>query len=175
MTIIICPEPHADFSLIPYCAVINLADTQCRLSNSPVPYYWYPINEMEFWSYGPFFFTSKIVDMYQHETKPIMIHCHAGVNRSVSVAYAIYMADKQCGIQHECLNDSWKDRLDVYKRTFETNIRRGHIPEDIITFLMARHDNPGYSLLGLIQNACGIQRFHSLLPQYYQDLAKNRI
>lgn len=174
MKIFVHQEPKADFSLIPFCAVINVADTPCRLFNSPVPVYWYPIQEMEFWSYGPFFFAGRIIDEYRGSDKPILIHCHAGVNRSASVAYAIYESDRQCGIDHNLMHVSGRDKRSFYSSTFENNIRKGHIPADIIPFLKARHEKPAYSLMGLIQHAGGPDGFNNLLPQYYHDLAAER-
>lgn len=71
---------------------INVADSPCNTffptSNKP-RMYWYPIQELSFWGYGPFYWIKRILDFHVLE-KPvnkIYLHCHAGANRSPTVLF----------------------------------------------------------------------------------------
>lgn len=90
-------EPRYVDEIQQFCAVINVSDSPGLLFESPVPYFWYPINEISKWSYGPFYFAAKIVDNFKSHAAPILFHCHAGINRSVTVATALWAADCTMG------------------------------------------------------------------------------
>jgi len=91
----------------------------------------------------PFFGAAKVVDRYEN----VIIHCHAGVNRSKSVAYAILKAENMSDEQiAEHIND---DVSDLFNKL---NMNKwGFIPKDIIEFLKARKQHPTYSIAGLLQ------------------------
>jgi len=131
-----------------FASVINVSDTECltfKYMESGIPSYWFPIHETWHWGYGPFYATAKIHD--QNTTgKPILIHCHAGANRSVTVAYCVL---KSLGrTDEECNREIGRDA----KFQYDMNIYKGYIPHDVIDFLYGRYEKPTYSIGGLLQN-----------------------
>ena len=121
------PDIAASF----YSAVINVSDSPCASFDYQlkVPSFWFPINEIAKWEYSPFYGAMKVVNEYWKGDKPILIHCHAGANRSPSIAYAILLAKGYTEDEAEkSLN--YPDLREV----FERNIDRGHIPKNIIKF-----------------------------------------
>ena len=127
-----------------YCAVVNVSDSECATfdyQKAGVPSFWFPINEIGKWGHSPFFGTLRVVNEYYHGDKPILIHCHAGANRSPSVAYAILLAKGYTPQEaKESLN--YEDLSEVFDR----NIERKHIPDNIIEFLKMANEHPEYSL-----------------------------
>ena len=117
-----------------YSAVINVSDSPCATfdyQKSGLPSFWFPINEIEFWGHSPFYGAIKIVNEYYKGDKPILIHCHAGANRSPSVAFAILLAKGYTVTEAE-------ESLDYpnISKVFSRNIERKHIPRNIIDFLI---------------------------------------
>lgn len=133
------PDIAASF----YSAVINVSDSPCASFDYQlkVPSFWFPINEIAKWEYSPFYGAMKVVNEYWKGDKPILIHCHAGANRSPSIAYAILLAKGYTEDEAEkSLN--YPDLREV----FERNIDRGHIPKNIIKFLQMVDEHPDDSL-----------------------------
>lgn len=122
------PEVVSDF----YCAVINVSDHPCSSFDFQlkVPSFWFPINEVGRWGYSPFYGVMRVVNNYWKGDKPVLIHCHAGANRSPSVAYAILMAKDYTPIEAE-----QSLIYDGLEKVFQRNITRNHIPPNIIEFL----------------------------------------
>ena len=128
-----------------YKAVVNVSDTPettFEFADKGIPSFWFPVNEIHLWGYSPFYGTAKVIDKYCD----ILLHCHAGVNRSKSIAYAILktedMSDEEIKIHIK----------DDVARLFESNIRKGYIYPDIIRFLKERKNYPTYSIMGLLQS-----------------------
>lgn len=116
-----------------YCAVINVADSPCATfdyQKEGIPSFWFPIKEIGAWDYYPFYGTLKVVNEYYKGDKPILIHCHAGANRSPSVAYAILLAK---GYTSQEAEESLQ--YEGFSKIFTRNIKRNHIPDNIIDFL----------------------------------------
>ena len=116
-----------------YCAVINVSDSPCASFDYQlkVPSFWFPINEIAQWGHSPFYGSLRVVNEYFKGDKPVLIHCHAGANRSPSVAYAILMSKGYSPKEaEESLN--YPDLTEVFKR----NIERKHIPHNIVDFLV---------------------------------------
>lgn len=143
--IIVTAAPDSTTDLTQYAAVINVADSPCRLFNSPVPYFWFPIHETEPWGYSPFYGAAKVYDNFCQKGQ-ILVHCHGGISRSPSVACALLVSST---IGPKALRDL-KDGGKRFAAAFDNEFRRGLIPSDIIRFLMARHANPSFSLHGLL-------------------------
>jgi len=124
------PEVAASF----YCAVINVSDSPCATFDYQlkVPSFWFPIHEIDKWGYSPFYGALKVVNEYYKEGgKPVLIHCHAGANRSPSVAYAILLSKGYSPEEAEkSLN--YPELSLVFKR----NVERKHIPKNIVDFLV---------------------------------------
>jgi len=131
-----------------YSAVINVSDSPCASFDYQLnlPSFWFPINEVGRWDYSPFFGALKVVNEYYKGEKPILIHCHAGANRSPSIAYAILLA-KGYTIEEAEESLNYKNMSLVFKR----NIERKHIPDNIINFLKATDKNPALSLYGVLR------------------------
>lgn len=116
-------------------AVINVHDEQSLLFTSPIPYFWFPIDETYYWNYSPFYGSLKIYEKYEN----IAIHCAAGANRSPSVAYAL--------INVFSLENKYEEKvLKFFKKIFEINIKNKKIPSDIINFLKYCKENKNASI-----------------------------
>jgi hypothetical protein len=131
------PDVAASF----YCAVINVSDSPCATFDyqMKIPSFWFPVHEVAYWGYPPFFGTMKVVNQYYKGDKPVLIHCHAGANRSPSIAYAILLA-KGYSPQEAEESLQYPNLSLVFKR----NIKNKHIPENIINFLK-KSDEPVHS------------------------------
>lgn len=127
-----------------YSAVINVSDSPCATfdyQKSGVPSFWFPINEIEFWGHSPFYGAIKVVNEYYEGDKPILIHCHAGANRSPSVAFAILLA-KGYSVTEAEESLEYPNISSVFSR----NIKRKHIPTNIIDFLVEANKDEVTSL-----------------------------
>lgn len=153
-----------------YDVVINVSDSPCatlEISSSvefslmATSSYWFPIHEVWHWGYAPFYGAAKVIDFhlerYSHLAEAsfarFLIHCHAGVNRSVSVAYAILKAEGYPDDElliHRALGLK-PEPGERASRQFDSNVRKGYIPYDIIDFLKARKEYPSYSIMGLLE------------------------
>lgn len=131
-----------------YCASINVSDNQCGtfdLQNMGFPAFWFPINEVGKWEHSPFFGALNIVKQYYKGDKPVHIHCHAGANRSPSIAFAILRA-------MDYTNEEAEQALNYpdFAECFQRNVDRGHIPKNIVEFLKAAIENPHFTSLSQI-------------------------
>jgi hypothetical protein len=95
--------------------VVNVSDTPCltfAYQDAGIKALWFPIHEVGNWGYSPFYGTAKFVDqkIASGDERTILLHCHAGVNRSACVAYANLIAlglnqseiDKKCILEKDC-------------------------------------------------------------------------
>lgn len=130
-----------------YCAVVNVSDSQCATFDYQphLPSFWFPINEIGRWGYGPFLATLRVVNQYFKGDKPVLIHCHAGANRSPSVAYAILLA-KGYTIEEAEDQLNYPGLYSVFMR----NILRKHIPQNIVEFLKKADKNSTLSLSSVL-------------------------
>lgn len=131
-------------------AVINVSDTPCLTFDymaAGVPSYWVPIQEVWHWGYSPFYVAAKVLDLKlsKKDERPILIHCHAGANRSASVAHAILISELP---DDNAVEEIQKLDMDLL---FNINISKNFIPSDIIEFLKVRKQYPSYSIMGLLQ------------------------
>ena len=133
-----------------FAAIVNVSDTSCltfATQAEGIPSFWFPIQETGAWGYAPFFGAAKVLDQFG-KTEPVIIHCHAGVNRSYCVAYAIMLAE---GADPSKITfEPWHRASSYGSALFQRNIKRGCIPKDIVEFLKARKTYPTYSILGLL-------------------------
>ena len=133
-----------------YFGVLNVSDSPCSTFNyalNGIMSLWVPIHEVGIWGYSPFYVAAKMLDIKQQiqDTRPILLHCHAGVNRSRCVAHAVLSAEGNC--QKEI------DELDVLI-LFALNLQKGYIPEDIHLMLVERKKYHTFGIHGLLQS-CG--------------------
>ena len=132
-----------------YCAAINVADSPCATFDYQkfgVPSFWFPINEMGKWGHSPFFGALRVVNEYYKGDKPVLIHCHAGANRSPSVAYAILLAKGYTPMEAEA-SLKYEGLAEVFLR----NIERKMIPKNIVDFLRMANDHPELSLQWILK------------------------
>ena len=137
------PDVAASF----YSAVINVSDSPCATFDyqMKLPSFWFPIHEIEPWGYTPFLAVLRVVNEYYKGDKPILIHCHAGANRSPSIAYSIL---KTKGYTDEEAAQSL-DYADISK-VFQRNIEMKLIPKNILEFLAAAEKHQDRSMNGLM-------------------------
>ncbi len=145
--IIISCDPKTTISFKPFAAIINVADSPCQTFRADVPSFWTPIQEVNQWGYSPFYMAAKVVDYFRESDKPVLISCHAGVNRSVSVAFAIMKSDGMTDEQIFATNGLHKEWL---KEAYDRNINLGYVFPDTIAMLKARHLYPDFSICGLL-------------------------
>jgi len=126
-----------------YSAVINVSDSPCATFDyqMKIPSFWFPINEVENWGHVPFYGTLKVVNEYWKDEKPILIHCHAGANRSPSIALAVMISKGYTIDECESLLNYPNLRL-----VFLRNIQRKQIPVNIIEFLREADKCPKLSV-----------------------------
>ncbi len=143
-----------------FCAVINVSDSPCATfdyQNAGIPSFWFPVNEIGQWGHSPFFGTLKVVNQYYTGDKPVLIHCHAGANRSPSIAYAILLA-KGYSPQEAEISLNYPD----LRLNFKRNVERKHIPSNIIEFLKEADDKSLTSLNSVLR------RMDSLYEEWAQ-------
>lgn len=144
-----------------YCACINVSDSQCAtfdLQEMGMPAFWFPINEIGQWMHSPFYGALKVVNRYYKGDKPVLIHCHAGANRSPSIAYAVLRAkgytieEAEESLEYDCLHE-----------VFDRNVERNHIPKNIIEFLKASDELPEMMSLAMT-----LRKLDSLYDEWAQ-------
>lgn len=131
-----------------YSCVVNVSDgvgVTMELQGK-LPSFWFPVHECNWWGYAPFYGFAKVYDVYKSADKPILIHCHAGVNRSTSIAFCTLVADGYDITTAQNIIDR-----NYAMTTVQGNIDKGCIPIDICDFLKARYEYPTYSMQGLLQ------------------------
>lgn len=127
-----------------YCASINVSDSQCAtfdLQKLGFPSFWFPINEIGVWGHAPFFGALQVVNEFYKGDKPVHIHCHAGANRSPSIAYAILRSK---GFTPEEAEESLN--YENLHKVFERN----HVPKNIIEFLQLSDENKELNSVSLV-------------------------
>ena len=139
-----------------YFGVLNVSDTPCMtfdFATQGILSLWVPIHEVGIWGYSPFYVAAKMLDLKRerNDLRPILLHCHAGANRSRCVAHAVLTVEENC--QKEV------DDLDVLT-LFTHNILKGYIPNDILTVLAERKKNPTYSIHGLLGSSGSEHTFY---------------
>ena len=147
------PETQSDVEEImgSYAAVINVSSSPemtFEFIKRKFPSFWTPVQELGSWGYAPFFVASMVFSEYKDAGKPILIHCAAGVNRSVSVAYAVLMGMGYTEEQTQQL--IMESRVWQAKGVFDMNVRRKYVFDDTLDFLKARNEHPTYGICGLL-------------------------
>jgi len=146
----ISPDP-GDFenpaeTLNQFAAVINVSDSPLFLFKSPVPYYFFPVFEISEWGYEPFYGAVKVCDFYLtgdpdckqdlklNKPAKILFHCHAGINRSVSVCEAMRRTFLEKGINIPIQRVAYKGNyyetnLKNMSNTFQKNIDKDYFKQ----------------------------------------------
>lgn len=112
-------------------AIINVSDEPFHAFKQhvgflEVPYFWYPILEHLYWDHA---IMAAIAHTYWHfaeyRTEDIIFHCHAGINRSATMAYALKL--------HEHKGNSVKAIADIETYSdpigwYDNNVKNAHLP-----------------------------------------------
>lgn len=160
-SIIISCEPRATVSFASkFSAIVNVADSPCQLFTADVPVFWFPVQETGRWGYAPFYGTAKVLDHLAEFglSKPVLVHCHGGVNRSPTIVYAVLASNG--------MSEEWFDQhFPIYgkggmRAIYEENVARGCVEPDTIEFLEARHQHPDSSIVGLLKECGSLNIFH---------------
>lgn len=146
--IVVSPEPRLEsFVAERYSAVVNVSDTPgLTFLAQPIPVFWFPILETAYWGFAPFFGLANVLDQFKGSGKPVLVHCHGGLNRSPSVSYAVLQAEGYGDVDISGIASAVN-----IPAVFQLNLKRGLIPKDIIRFLQLRKRCPRESILGLLK------------------------
>jgi len=122
-----------------YSTVFNVSDNySCHAD------FWIPLVEMSAWTYTPFYWFKKLAD--EHSKHPMLVHCHAGIHRSLLMAYCWLLS---LGFDtKEAANLLSCDHVeDDYFRDIETGI----IPGDLLDFYKIIEIHPKWCLSGVLR------------------------
>ena len=155
LPIVVSAEPRPQtFDPEKYAAVVNVSDTPgLTFTLRELPAYWFPILETAYWGYAPFFGLACVVRIHKGSGKPVLVHCHGGLNRSPTVSYALLTAigyrPREIAALAPLLN---------LPAIFEKNLKSGLIPKDIVPFLRLQQSSPESSIHTLLKqiNSPGI-------------------
>lgn len=128
-----------------YPVILNVSDTPGpKLGQAG--YYWYPINEVSNWGYGPFYWSKKILDKHCFPKQDkILVHCHAGAHRSPMI---VFWWLRSHGYSVQTIHDKWF-KHSIW-RLAEYDMQHGTIPKDLIEFYAQMVKFPEYSLMGIL-------------------------
>ena len=108
-----------------YDVILSVADTPIDFPREN--YFWCPIAEFEEWGYTPFLVFLEILKKY-HNSEKILIHCHAGFNRSATVAYVCLRVLHYSDEAISEILETYSDPQFFFKR----NVENWHVDKDII-------------------------------------------
>jgi len=125
-----------------YDCVINVSDTMTGHED-----FWFPINEVTAWGYSPFFWFKKIMD--HHDRGRTLVHCHAGIHRSLMMAYCwmLSIGFDECEAEKLFNSPSFNIRND-----YTHDKENGFIPDDLLQFYKIIEEHPRWSLAGVLRD-----------------------
>jgi hypothetical protein len=127
----------------------------------PVTYNWFPVHEVHWWGYAPFYGAIQTYLRTYNPDKIALFHCHAGVNRSQSVAYVIAKAiARNKNFSASSLFANIKD-YNWAKDRFEANKNKGYIPRDIESFLSYVALNPNKTMISALKEINSVNTYLS--------------
>lgn len=136
-------------------AIFNVNDSYPRyFVDLDTQVYWYPINELSQWGYGPFFWFKRLMDnVLPHASKerPVIVHCAAGAGRAPMMTFA-YLLSKGLGLRGACfaMGENPDSPANVMK-DFNRNVAMGVIPGNLLDMYQLMDEHSTYSLMGLLQ------------------------
>lgn len=122
--------------------VINVSDqafyaAEQTIGEAKVPYFWYPVLETRFWDWAIIGAVAKIYWAFK-DKGTVIIHCHAGINRSASLAYLLkYVEHNRDGKKALAEITTFSDP----EGRFRNNINQAHLPMDIVTYVEHLRDS----------------------------------
>lgn len=150
-------------------AILNVSCTQCvqfEPSRIDQRNYWFPVNEMGYWTYNWLFYTKQVLDYHFEKGHKILVHCHAGAYRSPTTVLFWLISMGHSFDEAYCIsknNPNWwtdiaKDNdpsFTVYCRTHY--FRDGNVPKNYQKFYdvynKMKHEGKNLSLASiLLQN-----------------------
>lgn len=117
-----------------------------NVSDSPSEYndYWFPINEISAWGYGPFFWFKKLAEKWKDYPK--LVHCHAGIHRSLMMGYCWGLSMNYTHSQlAEMFNAPW------VTNDYHRDTKNGYIPNDLMKLYGIMDEHPDYSMTGCLR------------------------
>ncbi len=127
-----------------YTHFINVDDCPGPQFGKPNAF-WYPINELSNWGFGPFYWSKKILDEFQKSENKILLHCAAGVCRSPAILVAwLYSRGYYSFEINNMIKDDW------YTKKFKELQTSQCIPTGLNAMYRAMQDYPSYSLMGVL-------------------------
>jgi hypothetical protein len=148
-------------SIDKYDAILNLSDyPQYWPDKKSIEMNWYPVVEWDTWGYGPLYWTVNALDRLVKAKKKIYVHCWAVKHRSPmsvylyiqSLGYAAEEAFAMFDMQFitNIIGDK-KPTGNWLKRFYDADIKSGRIPKDAIKFMQLVRQNPGLSILQVLE------------------------
>jgi hypothetical protein len=126
--------------------IINVNDAPPRvLDPAPAKLFWYPINEVAPWGFGPFYFTKRLLDHYAQKFN-VLVHCAAGAHRSPLMVYG-WLRSK--GLESRQADNLLKGD---YTADWERDIKDGTIPADIMEFYALMNARRTWSIMGILND-----------------------
>jgi hypothetical protein len=109
----------------PFQAIVNVSELAPMFGTSGVSLYWYPINELSQWGYGPFYWAKRVLDFHAGRGDSVLTHCKAGAHRSPIIVFTWLLS---IGVDANTINE-WMG--DDYADLYRSDVRRGTIPGDL--------------------------------------------
>jgi hypothetical protein len=128
-----------------YDAIINVSDSPTEGLLGTKDCFWYPINEMSNWGYGPFYWSKKVIDKCVWSNLYTLIHCDGGVCRSPLITVAWLYSTGHSKAEIDFLMGS-----DSYTRDFKRMQNENRIPPHLSQLHQVMRDNPTFSLMGCL-------------------------
>ncbi|MFC1697494.1 dual specificity protein phosphatase family protein [Nanoarchaeota archaeon] len=137
-------------------------------------YFWYPLIELGFWGYEPFFWSKQILDRAFEESKSVYLHCDAGVNRSPCIALAWLTSRNHSLDEASYIASGGKPKItESMLGEFNRNLSQGNIPDQLPEFY--KNYNPLDSLEGNLLNAGLFKYEHKETKEELSNYNKEKI
>ncbi|MBR9702458.1 dual specificity protein phosphatase family protein [Candidatus Woesearchaeota archaeon] len=96
---------------------------------------WYPVAELSDWTYGPFYWSKRVLDEALEKKTQTYLHCDSGVNRSPCIAMA-WLTSKKHSLEEAALliSRERESYADTRVSRFQRNIEQGYIPKQLPEF-----------------------------------------
>ena len=121
--------------------ILSFQDSPMESLGKNKDLYWFPIDEIDHWGYTPFYWANRVLNSFlKRDVVPetVLIACHAGINRSRTMAYVLSMS---MNLEIE------QGHLDY--RKYQSNVKEYKVPEDIFKFMGICQKKKQYSLMSV--------------------------
>lgn len=122
--------------------IINVSDEYISYCHNAAigvgtKYFWFPMNEkIDDMGLNSLYAALQILTIAEQENATVLLHCHAGANRSQMVRDAYYFMKTKTHLNKEQFNESLDKKLDFYLQSEKppknnrliSNVEKGHLP-----------------------------------------------